>query len=48
MRRFAFRLPGFVTATWVMTLVVFAIVYGLCLGTAEAALPHHPNPAERQ
>jgi hypothetical protein len=33
-------LSGFLVASWVMTLVVVAIAYGLCLGTAEAVVPH--------
>jgi hypothetical protein len=33
-------LSGFVIATWVMTSIVLAIAYGLCLGTAEAVTPH--------
>ena len=40
MRGFTRSLSGFVIATWVMTLVVAAIAYGLCLGTAEAVTPH--------
>jgi len=40
---FARCLSGFVVASWVMTLVVAAIAYGLCLGTAEAVTPHDQN-----
>jgi hypothetical protein len=34
-------------ALWVMTNVVVAIAYALCLGTAEAVVPHDHNPAQR-
>jgi hypothetical protein len=40
MTRFRLHLPPFVTAAWVMTAVVAAIAYALCLGTAEAVTPH--------
>jgi hypothetical protein len=36
-------LSGFVLATWVMTSIVLAIAYGLCLGTAEAVAPQDHN-----
>jgi hypothetical protein len=34
-------------AAWVMTSVVIAIAYGLCLGTAEAVAPHDHNTPQR-
>ena len=40
-------LSGFVVATWVMSLVVVAIAYGLCLGTAEAVTPHGQDTTAR-
>jgi hypothetical protein len=40
-------LSGFVVASWVMTLVVAAIAYALCLGTAEAVTPHGHDTAAR-
>jgi hypothetical protein len=36
-------LSGVLVASWVMTSIVFAIAYGLCLGTAEAVTPHDHN-----
>jgi hypothetical protein len=39
-RAFKLRMPRFMTAAWVMTSVVVAIAYALCLGTAEAVTPH--------
>ncbi|HVT51829.1 MAG TPA: hypothetical protein VHE77_09690 [Dongiaceae bacterium] len=44
MKGLARLLSSFVIATWVMTLVVGAIAYALCLGTAEAVTPHDHNP----
>ncbi len=44
MTRFTRCLSGFVLATWVMTLVIGAIAYALCLGTAEAITPHDHGP----
>ena len=44
MKSFTRILSGFVIASWVMTLVVGAIAYGLCLGTAEAVTPHDHKP----
>ncbi|MDQ7248656.1 hypothetical protein [Dongia sedimenti] len=38
--KLALPLPRFMIAAWVMTSVVVAIAYGLCLGTAEAVTPH--------
>ncbi len=38
-------LSGVLLASWVMTSIVFAIAYGLCLGTAEAVTPHDHNTA---
>ena len=43
MKGFTRCLSGIVIASWVMTLVVVAIAYGLCLGTAEAVTPHDHN-----
>ena len=40
MRGFKLHCPHFVVAAWVMTSVVVAIAYALCLGTAEAVTPH--------
>jgi len=37
-------LSSVVIATWVMTLVVGAIAYTLCLGAAEAVTPHDHKP----
>jgi hypothetical protein len=34
-------------AIWVMTSVVVAIAYGLCLGTAEAVSPHGQDTTAR-
>ena len=48
MRGFKLALPRFMIAAWVMTSVVVAIAYGLCLGTAEAVTPHgQDNTASR-
>ena len=47
MKRFTRLLSGFVIATWVMTLVVAAIAYALCLGTAEAVTPHGHDTTAR-
>ena len=47
MRGFKLHLPRFVVAAWVMTSVVIAIAYALCLGTIEAAAPHDHNTAQR-
>ena len=44
MKGFTRLLSGFVIATWVMTLVVGAIAYTLCLGAAEAVTPHDHKP----
>jgi hypothetical protein len=40
MKAFRLALPRFLIAAWVMTAVVVAIAYGLCLGTAQAFVPH--------
>lgn len=34
---------GLVVAAWVMTSIMVAIAFGLCLGTAEAVTPHDHN-----
>ena len=47
MRGFRLALPRFLIAAWVMTSVVVAIAYGLCLGTAEAVTPHGPDQTQR-
>ena len=47
MTRVRLHLPGFLVAAWVMTSVVVAIAYALCLGTAEAAVPQNHNTAQR-
>jgi hypothetical protein len=38
-------LSGVLVAAWVMTSIVVAIAYGLCLGTAEAVAPHGHDAA---
>jgi hypothetical protein len=45
----SFRLapPRFLIAAWVMTAVAVAIAYGLCLGTAQAVIPHGPDHTQR-
>lgn len=43
MRGFRLAMPRFMIAAWVMTSVVVAIAYGLCLGTAQAVIPHGPD-----
>jgi hypothetical protein len=45
--RLRLHLPPFVVAIWVMTSVVVAIVYGLCMGTAEAVSPHGQDTTAR-
>jgi hypothetical protein len=35
---------GICVAAWVMTSIVVAIAYMLCLGTAEAVTPHPHSP----
>jgi len=47
MRSFKPALPRFMIAAWVMTAVVVAIAYGLCLGTAQAIAPHGPDHTQR-
>jgi hypothetical protein len=47
MRGFNLALPRFMIAAWVMTSVVVAIAYGLCLGTAEAVAPHGKDHTHR-
>ena len=47
MRGFRLQLPRFMIAAWVMTSVVVAIAYALCLGTAEAVVPHGPDHTQR-
>lgn len=47
MRGFKLRMPRFMIAAWVMTAVVVAIAYALCLGTAQAVMPHDPDHAQR-
>ena len=44
MKGFSRFLSGVFVATWVMTSIVVAIAYGLCLGTAEAVTHHDHNP----
>ena len=44
MKSFTRLLSGLVIATWVVTLVVGAIAYTLCLGAAEAVTPHDHKP----
>jgi hypothetical protein len=46
-RGFSLRMPRFVIAAWVMTSVVVAIAYALCLGTAEAVVPHGHDTTHR-
>jgi hypothetical protein len=46
-RGFKPALPRFMIAAWVMTSVVIAIAYALCLGTAEAVAPHGHDTAQR-
>jgi hypothetical protein len=47
MRVFRLALPRFLIAAWVMTAVVVAIAYGLCLGTAAAFAPHGHDTTHR-
>ena len=47
MKVFKQALPRFVIAAWVMTAVVVAIGYGLCLGTVAAFGPPDHNPTHR-
>ena len=47
MTRVRLHLPGFIVALWVMSSVVVAIAYALCLGTAEAAAPQNHNTTQR-
>lgn len=47
MRVFKLKMPRFMIAAWVMTSVVVAIAYALCLGTAEAVVPHSHDTAHR-
>ena len=47
MTRFRLHLPPFLMAIWVMTSVVVAIAYGLCMGTAEAVSPHGQDTTAR-
>ena len=47
MRGFKLHCPRFMIAAWVMTSVVVAIAYALCLGTAEAVVPHGHDTAHR-
>ncbi|HVY98406.1 MAG TPA: hypothetical protein VHA35_02815 [Dongiaceae bacterium] len=44
MKRFARSVSGVFVAAWVMTAIVVAIAYVLCLGTAEAVAPHPQAP----
>jgi hypothetical protein len=46
-RGFKLALPRFMIAAWVMTSVVVAIAYALCLGTAEAVVPHGHDTTQR-
>jgi hypothetical protein len=47
MRGFRLAMPRFMIAAWVMTSVVVAIAYTLCLGTAQAVIPHGPDHSQR-
>lgn len=47
MRGFKLAMPRFMIAAWVMTSVVVAIAYTLCLGTAQAVIPHGPDHTQR-
>lgn len=47
MRIFRLAMPRFMIAAWVMTSVVVAIAYALCLGTAQAVMPHGPDHTHR-
>jgi hypothetical protein len=47
MQGFRPALPRFMIAAWVMTAVAVVIAYTLCLGTAQAVIPHGADHTQR-